>query len=118
MSFHGLSREGWGAWISGLSSMISVRVGWGGELENGNRVASPGPLVSCDWGSLSLKSRDEVAPDAADEGRCVGPPCTGDEEVGMEEDGAGPPTLHSELRERNCEAPPDGSKFGAFRAFV
>jgi hypothetical protein len=98
--------------------MMSVRVGWGGELENGKRVASPGPFVSCDLGSLSLRSRDVVAPDAADEGRCAGPPCTGDEEDGIEDDGVDPPSLQSELRERNCEAPPDGSKPGAFRAFV
>jgi len=98
--------------------MMSVRVVLGGELENGKRVGSPGPFVSCDLGSLSLKSRDEVAPDAADEGRFAGPPSTGDEEVGMDDDGAGPPTLQSELRERDCEAPPDGSKLGAFRAFV
>lgn len=98
--------------------MMSVRVGLGGELEYVKRVASPGPFVSCDLGSLSLKSRDEVAPDAADEGRFVGPPSTGDEEVGMDDDEVDAPTLQSELRERDCEAPPDGSKFGALRAFV
>lgn len=59
-----------------------------------------------------------MAPDAADEGRFVGPPSTGDEEVGMDDDGVDAPTLQSELRERDCEAPPDGSKFGALRVFV
>jgi len=117
MSFHGLSREGWGAWISGLSSIMSVRGGWGGELENGKRAASPDPFVSCDLGSLSLRRCDEVAPDAAEEGRCAGAPSTGDEEIGKDE-GTGTPTLQSELPERSGEAAPGGSKLGSFRAFV
>jgi hypothetical protein len=115
MSFHGLRREGWGAWISGLSSMMSVRGEWeGDEVENGERAGSPDPFLSRD---LSLRKCDEVAPDAADEGRCTGPPSTGDEEVGKDE-GTGPSTRQSELRERGCEAAPDGSKLGTFRAFV
>src|SRR5258708_5747644 len=97
--------------------MMSVRGGWGGELENGKRAASPGPFVSCDLGSLLLRMCDEVAPDAGDKGRCAGLPSTGDEEVGKDE-GTDAPTLHSELRAQSCEAAPGGSKLGSFRGFV